>query len=195
MTSDKHTRFSKRALRTFRGSGSKIGEMQALGYLGEVAYRAGDPEVGLALLQQSVARAETLGALSWRGALLGFLVKHATAARRLDEAHAWARERPRASYDTGDVKDMVYTLANLARIAAEAGDSQRAARLWGIVELVEARGPVGGWEADREQYAVSLFATSDPELTRTQEEGRRMTLNDAVAYALSSSGFTGHGAP
>jgi tetratricopeptide (TPR) repeat protein len=175
------------SLESFRRSGSRKGEMQALGYLGEVAYREGNPEVGLELLEQSVAMAESLGTPSWRGAMLGFLVKHALDARRLGDADSWARKRLELSHATGDLKDMVYTLADLARIAAEVGDAQRAGRLWGILEVVEAQGPVGGWEADRERYAAHVVATSTPELTRAQEEGRRMPLVDAVKYALRST--------
>jgi predicted ATPase len=175
------------SLESFRRSGSQKGEMQALGYLGEVAYREGDRAAGLELLEQSVAMAESLGAPSWRGAMLGFLVKHALDARRLEDADSWARKRLELSHATGDLKDMVYTLADLARIAAEAGDPQRAGRLWGILEVVEAQGPVGGWAADREHYAGHVVATSAPELTRAQEEGRRMPLDDAVKYALRST--------
>jgi tetratricopeptide (TPR) repeat protein len=175
------------SLERFRGTDSKKGEMQALGYLGEVTYRAGDPEGGLTLLEQSVAMAESLGAPSWRGAMLGFLVEHAIATRDLEKATSWAQERLELSYETGDVRDMIYTLAELARLAATAGDSQRAARLWGILEHLEAQGPVGGWDADRAQYALSLAPNTDPELTRAQDEGRRMALIDAVEYALGST--------
>jgi hypothetical protein len=83
---------------------------------------------------------------------------------------------------------MIYTLADLARIAAEAGDPQRAARLWGILDVVEAQGLIGGWASDREQYALHVLAASTPEQIRAQEEGRRMSLGDAVEYALGSGG-------
>jgi tetratricopeptide (TPR) repeat protein len=174
------------SLESFRRSGSQKGEMQALGYLGEVAYREGNPEVGLELLEQSVAMAESLGTPSWRSAMLGFLVKHALDARRLEDADSWARKRLELSHATGDLKDMVYTLADLARIAAKVGDAQRAGRLWGILEVVEAQGHVAGWPAAREQYARHVLAGSTPELTRAQETGRRMPFDDAVEYALRS---------
>jgi hypothetical protein len=162
--------------------------MQALGYLGEVAYREGDPETGLELLERSAAMAGALGAPSWRGAMLGYLVEHALDSRRLGDADSWARERLELSYRTGDLNDMIYTLADLARIAAEAGDPQRAARLWGILDVVEAQGLIGGWASDREQYALHVLAASTPEQIRAQEEGRRMSLGDAVEYALGSGG-------
>jgi predicted ATPase len=176
------------SLKSFRRSGSHKGEMQALGYLGEVAYREGDPETGLELLERSAAMAGALGAPSWRGAMLGYLVEHALDSRRLGDADSWARERLELSYRTGDLNDMIYTLADLARIAAEAGDPQRAARLWGILDVVEAQGLIGGWAGDREQYALHVLAASTPEQIRAQEEGRRMSLGDAVEYALGSGG-------
>jgi predicted ATPase len=175
------------SLDSFRRSGSQKGEMQALGYLGEVAYREGDPEAGLALLERSVAMAGALGAPSWQGAMLGFLVKHALDARRLDEADSWARERLELSYRTGDLNDMVLTLADLARIAAEAGDPQRAGRLWGILQVAGAQGPVGGRPTAHAHYDVQVPASSTPELIRAHEEGRQMTLDHAIKYALRSS--------
>jgi predicted ATPase len=172
------------SLDTFRQGGSRKGEMQALGYLGELTYREGDPKTGFELLKRSAAMAEALGAPSWRGAMLGYLVQHALDNRHLDEADSWARERLELSYRTGDLTDMLYTLADLALIAAEAGDPLRAGRLWGTLEVVEGQGPVGGWATDREQYAVQVLATSTQEVTRGQGEGRRMPLDDAVKYAL-----------
>jgi hypothetical protein len=62
----------------------------------------------------------------------------------------------------------------------------------GILEVVEAQGPVGGWEADREQFAVHVVASPEPEPTRTQEEGRRMPLDDAVEYAPYWSSLRTH---
>ena len=160
--------------------------MQALGYLGEVAYREGDHEAGLELLERSATMAEALGAPSWRGAMLGYLVEHALEFHRLHQADSWVRERLELSYRTGDLRDTVYALADLARIAAAAGNSERAGRLWGILEAVEAQGPVGGWAADREQFAAHVLRNSIAESTRAQEMGRRMPLNDAVKYALGA---------
>jgi hypothetical protein len=119
--------------------------------------------------------------------MLGYLVEHALDTRRLDAADSWARERLELSRRTGDLTDTVYTLADLARIAAEAGDTRRAGRLWGILEVAEAQGAVGGWATAREQYATHVLASSTPELTRAQEAGRRMPFDDAVEYALRST--------
>jgi hypothetical protein len=80
----------------------------------------------------------------------------------------------------GERQCVVYSLALLARTAAEGGDPARAGRFWGALEREEERGPVGQWEAEREQYAVAVLARAGPEFERGLEEGRRLSLDAAV---------------
>jgi hypothetical protein len=90
----------------------------------------------------------------------------------------------------GDRRHAVQALAQLAAVAAGRGDSLRAGRLWGSVEAEELRGPLGrrprmaAWEEDRERFHALVHAQSDATFERALTEGRRLSLDDAVAYAL-----------
>jgi hypothetical protein len=52
------------------------------------------------------------------------------------------------------------------------------------LESEEERGPVGQWESERETFAARVLAGGAPELERGLEEGRRLSLDAAVAEAL-----------
>ena len=80
----------------------------------------------------------------------------------------------------------VFSLARIAGIAARHEDSTRAGRLWGAIEAEEARGPIGVWERQRDELAAPVLAVSGAEFERGRAAGRRLTLDEAVAYALAS---------
>jgi hypothetical protein len=48
----------------------------------------------------------------------------------------------------------------------------------------EARGPVGQWEHEREQYETAVRPAAGPEFEAARAVGRRLTLDEAVGYAL-----------
>lgn len=80
----------------------------------------------------------------------------------------------------------VWGLALHARIAVARGDVERAGRLWGAVEAEEARAPLSGWSRYRDEYASPVLARAGPELDRGRAQGRSLSLDEAVEYALSS---------
>jgi len=79
----------------------------------------------------------------------------------------------------------VYLLALLAATAAAHGELEKAGALWGAVEAEEARGRIGQWEAERDDYAARVLEHENEAFERGRVEGRRMTLPDAVEYVLS----------
>ena len=85
----------------------------------------------------------------------------------------------------GDRQHTVYLLALLAWAAAAAADAERAGRLWGAIEAETERGPIGQWEAEREEYALHLAAVSGPAFDHGVADGRAMTLEQTVEYGLS----------
>jgi hypothetical protein len=56
--------------------------------------------------------------------------------------------------------------------------------LWGAVEALEAAGPIGQWDLERESYASRIVA-DDSAFTAACEAGRALPLDRAVTYALS----------
>ncbi len=90
------------------------------------------------------------------------------------------------SRTTGERQRTVFSLARIAGIAARHEDSTRAGRLWGAIEAEEARGPIGVWEQQRDELAAPVLAVSGAEFERGRAAGRRLTLDEAVDYALAS---------
>jgi hypothetical protein len=84
-----------------------------------------------------------------------------------------------------DRQSTIWALALLACAAAEREDIPRAGRLWGAIESEERRKPIGAWEAERDQYAGHVFAHVGRELDEALEEGRRLSLEEAVELGLS----------
>jgi hypothetical protein len=50
----------------------------------------------------------------------------------------------------------------------------------------DSEGRIGQWEAERGDYEDRILTARGPELEAGRSEGRRMTLEEAVAYALAN---------
>ncbi|MBA3364336.1 MAG: hypothetical protein H0U03_00915, partial [Actinobacteria bacterium] len=81
----------------------------------------------------------------------------------------------------------VWELALLARIATVCGDAERAGRLWGAIEAEEAREPLALFTAHRDELAAPILAASGPNFERGREAGRKLTLDEAIEYALDDT--------
>jgi hypothetical protein len=103
---------------------------------------------------------------------------------RMDDAQAWAQESLRLMHEIGDRQMVVFTIARLARVAAETGRRERAGLLWGSIEAEEARRPMGAWAKERDRLAAPVFAHAGPEYERGRETGRLLALDDVVDQAL-----------
>jgi predicted ATPase len=173
------------SLAIFRRVGSRRGEAQAVGSLGYLARSEGDRERAVELFAKSAGMAAELGFRWWEAGMLDALADCALDAGNLQEASAYAREMLFVARSIQDRLGTVYGLAYLACIAAGKSEFARAGRLWGAVEAEEARGPLGGWEAEREQFAGRVLGSDGPELEAARPAGRRLTLEEAVQEALS----------
>lgn len=92
----------------------------------------------------------------------------------------------------GDVAGITLSLDDFASIAIAVGDLPRAARLWGAARALSAAGGVG--LADFVDSRFEFYGrpnarhSIDPaELDRYALEGRAMTLDESVAYALETN--------
>jgi ATP/maltotriose-dependent transcriptional regulator MalT len=93
------------------------------------------------------------------------------------------RESLRLSRDLVDRQGIVYSIAMLAGLSTETGQLERAGRLWGSLEREAEQAPVGYWEGDRSEYEARVVR-DEPAFERGREKGRRLSLDEAVAYAL-----------
>ena len=137
------------------------------------------------LADEAAAHAAAIG---WRWWEVSALLRAAECAVRLRgplEDGGRVRRGLAAAYEIGDRQHTVYLLALLAWAAAAAADAERAGRLWGAIEAETERGPIGQWEAEREEYALHLAAVSGPAFDHGVADGRSMTLEQTVEYGLS----------
>jgi hypothetical protein len=75
----------------------------------------------------------------------------------------------------------VFTAAELAVIAAERGDAERAGRLWGAVESEVSSGPVGGpWERRHEELERLVLCANGAAFGHAHEEGSLMSIGEAA---------------
>ena len=79
----------------------------------------------------------------------------------------------------------MFGLAVAAWVAAVTGRPERAGTLWGAIEGEAERAPIGQWENEQEEYAGYVFTAAGPEFERRRADGRAMSLDEAVEYALS----------
>lgn len=178
---------AEESLDLLRRSRFAKGESVALAALGEITFRQGDHDRGLAMLEKSAAMAASVGFAWWQAQASFKLAELTRSVGRIDDADRWCLEVLRISNDLGDRILGLYGLALLSAIRAERGDGLMAARLWGAVELEEANRPLPGqdWPRARDGYAASALSDGRPEAMQARLEGRRLTLEQAIALTVS----------
>jgi tetratricopeptide (TPR) repeat protein len=109
--------------------------------------------------------------------------------RELDAARDNLRHALRHFWEAGDASGVTLVLDDLSSLALAAEEYQRAARLWGAARnLTNATGAtlaglVDGWIEQDVRPTVRKHL-DDAEVARLAAEGARMSLDEAVAFAL-----------
>jgi len=160
-------------------------EADAVGSLGWVERLEGNRDRALELFELSVTMCEQVGFTWMQANRLNDVADLSFELGRAAVAEERGREAVELAWRVGDRQIVVYTLALLARTAAAGGRSERAGRLWGAVEAEEARGPLGHWERERDEYATRVLVAADPSFHAARAAGRTLSLDEAVEYALS----------
>jgi tetratricopeptide (TPR) repeat protein len=170
---------------------SKDGVARALDRLGDLARCASDDARAESLYTASLALYRQIGHKAFIASTLhnlGYVAQH-----RGDHPQATARfqESLNLFRDLGDKKGIAECLMGLAGVICAQGQLQRAARLFGAAEaLREAVGAVL-WPANRIEYDRNVAALSaqisEDALAAAWAEGRALSLEQAVALALSVS--------
>jgi predicted ATPase/class 3 adenylate cyclase len=176
---------AEESLELHRRFGSRKGEAGAFGTIANIEWRTGAHQLARVLAEKSAAMAAETGFLWWQVGVLSDLCEWSFQDGRPDDADRFGREALALAHRIGDRMHGVYLLALLARGAAEDGRLERAGVLWGALETEEERGIVGQWESERELYAAPVLAHAGGEFERGRSEGRRLSLDDAVAVALA----------
>jgi len=176
------------SLASHRGSGFTKGQAVSLTLLGHLEQRQGAPERALDLFGQGIALARETGFTWWEK---NVLLSQAELLCELTRAHDAGRSATQALEVADQIGDRIGTidaLVLLARVAAEQEDRELAGRLWGAIEAEVERSPVAGWQQKRERVAPSILTHPDAQFEGGWSAGRRLSLPEAVACALESSG-------
>jgi predicted ATPase/class 3 adenylate cyclase len=164
----------------------------ALAQMGAVTRYKGDYAKAVALCEESLAIFRTLGGQRWIAYALR-LTGHAVRLQGdLEQAAGLYRESLALFGETGDKWVATECIEGLALIASAQGKHERAARLFGAAEAAretfgitmprpEAGDQEHFWAAIRERTEGTTFAAA-------WAEGRAMTLEQAIDYALSAAG-------
>jgi predicted ATPase len=180
---DRAQTLATRSLEMCRHGAYPATEALSLGLLGETECRLGNEDRGMDLIAQSADLAGQTGFKWQRTRMLRRLADRALEHGDVIEAASLVQESLRLSHELGDRISVVFALARLARLAAEAGQDQRAGRLWGAVEAEEESGALGAWYGERERFAPAILAHAGPEFERGRAEGRILSLEAAVREA------------
>jgi predicted ATPase/class 3 adenylate cyclase len=182
------------SLRLHRKTEFKRGEAQTLSFLARVELEEGRAELAIEMLERAAKLCIQTDFRWWRANVLLQLAELLLERGRLVEADEHVRDALQLAALMNDRRNIVYSLAILARLAVDAGQSTRAGRLWGAVETEEARAPLGhrpgllasNWEADRHMYAEPVLAGAGPEFEFGRKQGRDLSLTAAVEAALNT---------
>jgi hypothetical protein len=173
-------------------AGDERGRANALWGIGNWLYFHNDEDRGISQFDEAVGVFRRLGDRTmeaWSHHMLG--TAQIKIGASLDEASANVKTAMRLFHGFGDVAGITLALDDFASIAIAAGDLPRAARLWGAARALSAAGGVGLADFVDSQFEFygrpSTRETIDPaELDRMAQEGRTMTLDESVAYALET---------
>lgn len=171
-----------------RATGNQALTAAALVNLAVIAQEQGDPGTAEPWLQESRAIYEQLGD-RWRVAItLQNLGKVALHRHRLEEAQQLFRAGLTAFQEIGDRSSSVMCLNGLAMVASDRGDRQRAARLFAAEEAARSAAGAPIPLSDRAEVQRYIQTVREglpgPEFCRAWDEGLRMTLDEAIQYAL-----------
>jgi predicted ATPase/class 3 adenylate cyclase len=163
---------------------SPFNEAQVTLQLGNIAVHDDRPEEALELVDTAARLAREIRFVWWEKNALQTGAQIALELGDVDGGGERATAGLALAQQIGDRQGVVYSLALLAWAAAEAEEVERAGRLWGAIEAEAARGPIGQWESESDEYAAHLMSVTGPEFDRAAEAGRRLALDDVVAHAL-----------
>jgi non-specific serine/threonine protein kinase len=161
-----------------------------LGFSATVPFGQGDLTRARQLAERGLSLAREVGARDVLYVTLHPLAAIALAERDHERAAQLFEEGLTLSAEVGEANNVAYCLEGLATIAASEGRLERAARLWGAAEAILEPIEVIAYPyaTDRslhdKQVAAARKRLNEETWTRAWEEGRAMTTEQAIEYAL-----------
>ena len=190
--SQRATELYEESIDLFRERGAKLGLAWGLNNLGLVLYSLGDLGRATKLTEESVSLLRELGAGADTAVVLSNLGWMALLQNDLGRAADLYEESLLLAWDIGLNPVVLTTLEGHACVAGARGEAQRAARLWGAAQTIqEARNIPRDtyWLAEGDSRISAVRSNlGEQAWEEALAEGRAMTIEEAVSYALAENG-------
>ena len=188
---DQAIKMLEEAVALFKEIGNKWGMSNAYYGLGEVAWSRGEYDLAARKFEEALALSREMDAKFNVALALYGLGKVATSRGDYESAHTFHRDALTIRRGTWDRPGIARSLESYATLAVAEGQWERAAKLYGAMEAAHElmRFLVSPAErAEREQgMASARNALGEDEFMNAYEEGKKMTLDEAVGFALGKS--------
>jgi predicted ATPase/class 3 adenylate cyclase len=177
------------ALDLYREVGDEHGLATALWGIGNYRYFHGDPDRGVPDAREALELFRRLGDQTMEAWSLHMIGTGLIRLGQMPEAIDKVNTAIRLFHAAGDVAGITLGLDDLAGAAAATADLPRAARLWGAARALSSASGVRLADLVDSQvdagHRPNARTTMDPaDLERYAAEGRSMSLDESVAYAL-----------
>jgi predicted ATPase/class 3 adenylate cyclase len=179
---DLATRLAEEALAR-RGSGERDKPM-ALSVLAFVAFARGDAEEGVRLARETAEAAAEVDFLWWGGVTLLGSAECQLGLGELEGAQQDLADSIQTLAEVRDLVNLPFALGTGAAIAARLGDPARAGTLWGAFEAQAERDPRPTTPIVVAEMGPHLEEVHGSEFDEARARGRRLSLDEAIAYAL-----------
>jgi predicted ATPase/class 3 adenylate cyclase len=181
-----------RALDLATSIGDERGRANVLWGLGNYVYFHDTDDRGIASFQEAFDIFSRIGDRTMEAWSLHMLSTAQIRARAIDESLRNVSQALRLFHKFGDVAGITLALDDFASLAVATDNLPRAARLWGAARALSSAGGVGLADFVDQQYEFygrpnARFVLSATEIEEHAQEGRAMTLDESVAYALETS--------
>ena len=183
-------REQEQALGIYRELGDQQGEANVLWGLGNYLYFRGGPGAGIPRFEEALAIFQRIGDRTMEAWALHMLGSSRVRIGAVDEGEHEIEDALRLFHASGDVAGITLAIDDLASIAVARGDLPRAARLWGAARALSSAGGILLADLVDEQFEVyarpnARNAMAPEELEKYAREGRLMSVDETVAYALN----------
>jgi tetratricopeptide (TPR) repeat protein len=180
------------SLRLKRQLGDRFGIAHSFNQLGELSYREGDYAEARARFEESLRRFRELD--NKGGAAVSLMYLGSIAREQGDGGQSWVRLREAldSMRDIGAKWDTAVCLEEMGKSAAAENQRERAARLWAAAEKLRedihssSLTPVARAVLEK-VIAAARGAIGEESFTAAWAEGRAMTMEEAIAYALEEA--------
>ncbi|HJU37543.1 MAG TPA: adenylate/guanylate cyclase domain-containing protein [Gaiellaceae bacterium] len=172
------------AERLERGGGHRGDEGVALSLLAQIAFNEGDVGEGARLAHESASASEKAGMTWFRCVTLLNTAESLALGGELDVAESDFTDGLRGLWSVQDLVNMPEALVAGSVLAALRADPVRAGTLWGAAEAEGTRRPRPTTTRMLEEFEVHLEQVRGASFEEGRANGRTLSLEDAVAYAL-----------